>query len=188
MVIPLAICIKPILLAETPVKMRDTALSWRRLQSFCASTLQSLTTRVTFSTVSPLNLHVSDSSSWYTLLLFINNIISSATVFAGVPFVHQSGTNHAPGALVTQVNHLFHTLSTFLRIRACRSFGHLSRYLSLILSWCFIPSPSLLYQVHQQPQGSLRFSSATFPVFLVLGLCICFSFRFPSVRCFYLME
>ena len=42
------------------------------------------------------------------LLLFINNIISSATVFAGVPFVHQSGTNHAPGALVTQVTLICH--------------------------------------------------------------------------------
>ena len=31
--------------------------------------------------------------------------------------------------------------------------------------------PSLLYQAHQRPQGSLRFSSATFSVFLVLGLC-----------------
>ena len=40
--------------------------------------------------------------------------------------------------------------------------------ISLILSWCFLPSTSLLYQLHQQPQGSLRFSSATFSVFLVL--------------------
>ena len=116
--LPQAIYIKPILLAETPVKMRDTALSWRRLQSFCASTLQPLTMWVTFSTVSTLNLHISGSTSWYMLLPFINNIISSATVFAGVLFVHQSGTNHEPGASVTQVNHFVHTLSTFLRIRA----------------------------------------------------------------------
>ena len=40
--------------------------------------------------------------------------------------------------------------------------------ISLILSWCFLPSTSLLYQLHRQPQGSLRFSSATFSVFLVL--------------------
>ena len=33
-----------------------------------------------------------------------------------------------------------------------------------------------------------EFSYATFSVFLVLGLCTCFSFRFPSVRCFYLMK
>ena len=52
------------------------------------------------------------------LLPFINNIISSATVFAGVLFVHQSATNRTPGASVTQINHFVHTLSTFLRIRA----------------------------------------------------------------------
>ena len=64
----------------------------------------------------------------------------------------------------------------------------LYRSISLILSWCFLPTPSLLYQDHQQPKGSLRFSSATFSIFLVLGLCTCFSFRFPSVRGFYLIE
>ena len=31
-------------------------------------------------------------------------------------------------------------------------------------------------------------TTTTFSVFLVVGLCTCFSFRFPSVRCFYLME
>ena len=46
---------------------------------------------------------------------------------------------------------------------------------SLILSSCFLPSPSLLYQAYQRPQGSLWLSSTTFSVF-------------PSVRCFYLME
>ena len=45
-----------------------------------------------------------------------------------------------------------------------------------------------MYQAHQQPQGSLRFSYATFFVFLVLDLCTCFSFSFPSERCFNLME
>ena len=45
-------------------------------------------------------------------------IISSIIVFAGVLFVPQPGANHAPGASVTQVNHSFYTLSTFLRIRA----------------------------------------------------------------------
>ena len=33
------------------------------------------------------------------------------TVFAGVLFVHQLGTNHAPRVSVTQVNHSVHTLS-----------------------------------------------------------------------------
>ena len=31
-------------------------------------------------------------------------------------------------------------------------------------------------------------TTTTFSVFLVVGLCTYFSFRFPSVRCFYLME
>ena len=31
-------------------------------------------------------------------------------------------------------------------------------------------------------------TTTKFSVFLVVGLCTCFSFRFPSVRCFYLME
>ena len=44
--------------------------------------------------------------------------ISLITVFAGVLFVHQPGSNHAPRASVTQINHSVHTLSTFLRIRA----------------------------------------------------------------------
>ena len=55
------------------------------------------------------------------LLLFIIIIIiivSSITVFAGVLFVHQPGTNHAPGASVTQVSHSAQILSTFLRICA----------------------------------------------------------------------
>ena len=34
-------------------------------------------------------------------------IISFITVFAGVLFVHQPGTNHAPRASVTQVNHYY---------------------------------------------------------------------------------
>ena len=45
-------------------------------------------------------------------------IVSTITVFAGVLFVYQPGANHAPGALVTQVNHSVQILSTFLRIRA----------------------------------------------------------------------
>ena len=34
--------------------------------------------------------------------------------------------------------------------------------------------------------GITRFSYATLSVFLVLGLCTCLSFPFPSVRCFHL--
>ena len=57
-----------------------------------------------------------------------------------------------------------------------------TKQLSLILSWCFLPHPSSLYQAHQQPQGSLRFSYATFSVFLVLGLCTCIFF-FSFLQC-----
>ena len=52
------------------------------------------------------------------IIIIIIIIVSIITVFAGVLFVHQPGANHAPRASVTQVNHSFHTLSTFLRIRA----------------------------------------------------------------------
>ena len=52
------------------------------------------------------------------LNIIIIIIISFITVFAGVLFVHQPGTNHAPRASVTQVNHSVHTLSIFLKIRA----------------------------------------------------------------------
>ena len=48
----------------------------------------------------------------------IDRKYDTCTVFAGVLFVHQPGANHAPRASVTQINHSFHTLSTFLRIRA----------------------------------------------------------------------
>ena len=94
--------------------------------------------------------------------------------------MHQPGANHTLRALVTQLNYSVHTLHTFLRIcPPWRSFESLSQKLFLILSLCFPPSPSLLYQAHQQPQGSLWFSYATFSIFLVLGLCTCFSFPFP---------
>ena len=56
--------------------------------------------------------------SIYHFITIIMIIISFNTVFAGVLFVHQPGTNHAPRASVTQVNYSVHTLSTFLRIRA----------------------------------------------------------------------
>ena len=55
------------------------------------------------------------------IIIIIIIIVSIIKVFAGVLFVHQPGTNHAPRASVTQVNHSVHTLSTFLRIRADRS-------------------------------------------------------------------
>ena len=50
------------------------------------------------------------------IIFIIIIIISSSTLFAGFPFVHQLGTNHAPRVSVTQVSHSVHTLSTFLRI------------------------------------------------------------------------
>ena len=68
-----------------------------------------------------------------------------------------------------------HSTATLAQIPACRSFESPSQYFSLILSWCFLPSPSLL---HHRPQGSQRFLYGTFSVFLVLGLCTCFSFDF----------
>ena len=52
------------------------------------------------------------------IVIIIIIIVSSITVFAGVLFLHQLGANHAPGASVTQVNHSFQILSTFLRICA----------------------------------------------------------------------
>ena len=58
------------------------------------------------------------SSESNIIIIIIIIIISIITVFAGVLFVHQPGTNHAPRASVTQVNHSVHTLRTFLRIRA----------------------------------------------------------------------
>ena len=53
-----------------------------------------------------------------SLLIRIIIIVSSITVFAGVLFEHQPGTNNAPGASVTQVNHSVQILGTFLKIRA----------------------------------------------------------------------
>ena len=50
------------------------------------------------------------------IIISINIIVSSVTVFACFLFVHQPGANHAPGASVTQVNHSVHTLSTFIII------------------------------------------------------------------------
>ena len=40
------------------------------------------------------------------IIIIIIIIVSIITVFTGVLFVHQPGANHAPGASVTQVNHL----------------------------------------------------------------------------------
>ena len=52
------------------------------------------------------------------IIIIIIIILSSVTVFAGVLFVNQSGTKHAPGESVTQVSNSVHTPRTFLRIRA----------------------------------------------------------------------
>ena len=85
----------------------------------------------------------------------------------------------------------FHTLSTLLKIRSDPSMQIFWVSVTVSLSdtfLMFLPSTSLLYQLYQQLQGSLRFSSATFSLFLVLiCLCTCFSFWFPSVWCFYLI-
>ena len=53
----------------------------------------------------------------------------------------------------------------FAQIPACRSFESLSQELLLMLSLCFPPSPSFLYQAHQQAQGSLRFHMPHFLYF-----------------------
>ena len=50
------------------------------------------------------------------IIISINIIASSVTVFAGVLFVHQSGANHAAGASVAEVNYSVNTLSTFIII------------------------------------------------------------------------
>ena len=53
------------------------------------------------------------------IIIIIIIIISTfITVSAGVLYVRQPGANHAPRALVTQVNLSVQILSTFLRIRA----------------------------------------------------------------------
>ena len=46
------------------------------------------------------------------------NIFKYSYLFYHSLFVHQPGINHAPRALVTQVNYSVHALSTFLRIHA----------------------------------------------------------------------
>ena len=46
------------------------------------------------------------------------NIFKYSYLFYHSLFVHQPGINHAPRALVTQVNYSVHRLSTFLRIHA----------------------------------------------------------------------
>ena len=66
---------------------------------------------------------------------------------------------------------IFHTLSTLLKIRSDPSMQIFWVSVTVSLSdtfLMFLPSTSLLYQLHQQLQGSLRFSSATFSLFLVL--------------------
>ena len=65
----------------------------------------------------------------------------------------------------------FHTLSTLLKIRSDPSMQIFWVSVTVSLSdtfLMFLPSTSLLYQLHQQLQGSLRFSSARFSLFLVL--------------------
>ena len=96
-------------------------------------------------------------------------------------FVHQPGAYHAPRASDTQVIHSDHTLSTFLRIHADPSMLIFWVSVTLALSdtlLMFSTIPFLLYQAHQQPLGSLQFSSATFSLFLTLGSCTCFFFYF----------
>ena len=70
----------------------------------------------------------------------------------------------------TQVNHSF-IQKTLLKIRSDPSMQIFWVSVTVSLSdafLMFLPSTSLLYQLHQQVQGSLRFSSATFSLFLVL--------------------
>ena len=55
------------------------------------------------------------------------------------------GIRHTSHSLWSYIKHLTELL---LQTPACWSFGSLSQLLSLILSWCFLPYPLLLYQAH----------------------------------------
>ena len=106
-------------------------------------------------------------------------------------FCESAGRKPCTQGISTQVNYSVHTLSTFLRICADPSMHIFWMSVTVAAAdtfFMFTMITSSLYQAHQQPQGSLRFSKNTFFVFLVLGLCTCFSFPFSSERCFYQME
>ena len=55
--------------------------------------------------------------------------------------------------------------------------------ISLILSWCFLPSTSLLYQLHQQPQGSLRFSVICHVLCISSSKVFVLAFLFDFLQC-----
>ena len=84
-----------------------------------------------------------------------------------------------------QTMHLEHqSLKSIIPENLCR-FQHVDllglcniAFSDAFLMYSTIPFFTVLYQAHQQPQGSLQFSSASFSVFLVLGLSTCFSFDF----------
>ena len=81
-------------------------------------------------------------------------------------------------------NHFVHTLSTFLRIRA-----HPSMQIFWISVTVALSDTSFIFFYHPtfstvpallQPQGSLRFSSATVSVFLVLLFLVVLAFAFDD--------
>ena len=105
-------------------------------------------------------------------------------------FHHSLNWSFFLGISRVQTMHLEHqslkSIILFIRQAPCEDSSR--SHVLLILSLRLPQSSSFLYQAHQQPQGSPRFSYATFSVFLILGTCSCFSSPFPSERCFFLME
>ena len=85
-------------------------------------------------------------------------------------------SQHADLLGLCHISSLWYSLDVFYHILLFRFMRQLLKLSSKCEDHIFTWYPSLLYQVHQQPQGSLQFSSATFSVFLTLGLCAFFYF------------
>ena len=125
---------------------------------------------------------------WAPWIIIIIIIVSTITVFAGVLFVQQPGANRAPGASVTQVNHSVQILSTFLRIRADPSMQIFWISVTVALSDTFLMFSTIpFFTVLSAPTTTGITIVFICHILCISSLCTCFSFRFPSVRCFYLM-
>ena len=110
------------------------------------------------------------------MIMIIIIIVSSATVFAGVLFVHQPGANHAPGASVTQVSHSGHRLRTFLRIRADPSVQIFWVSVTVALSYTFFMFSTIPFFIVPSEPTTAGITS----VVIYHILCISFSAMFLS--------
>ena len=127
----------------------------------------------------------------FTIITIIIIVISTfITVSAGVLYVRQPGANHTPRASVTQVNHSVQILCTFLRIRADPNMQIFWISVTLALLDTF----SMFSIIPFFTVPSAPTTTGITIVFICHILCISsfrslylLFFRFPSVRCFYLM-